>query len=358
MSVFRIAFIGLLVFACAGCQWSYYHQAIQGHRALMNERQPVEEVLAKAHLDERLRQQLKLSQDVLAFADSAIDLQPGNAYRDYVSVQGNAIVWNVMAAPAFSFEPKTWCFPVAGCVTYRGYFDRQRAQEYAETLSEQGWDTHVGGAIAYSTLGWFADPLTSPMTALPEQEFVDLLFHELTHRRVYVKDDTRFNESLATMVAREATLQFYSYREQLPPLSAWRERDEARQRFVQLIREARGDLAEVYTSGLSRADMAVEKARRQQALRDDYNLAREALPAMARYQHFFNGPLNNAQLNGVSDYNQWVPAFQQLFLQCGGQWHCFWTQVNLLADQPRSERQLAMAALLAMAEGDQLSLLN
>ncbi|KAF0803994.1 hypothetical protein A6D6_03459 [Alcanivorax xiamenensis] len=333
--------IGLLTCAVvvavlSGCQLGYYGQAIKGHWSLMSKRQPVAEALADPATPRRVRDNLRLAEEVLDFAADRMGLPARGVYRQYVALESRAVVWNLMAAPAFSLTPETWCYPFAGCVSYRGYFDREAALRAARDLDEQGFDTYVGGAAAYSTLGWFNDPLTTPMLNRSRADMVDLLLHELVHRRLYVKGDTRFNESLATMVAREGTTRFMAGHDLTVDLERWRDVDRARAAFLAMVSDTRAALIRLYASDVPEWTLTERKDRLIGELRQRYQSERRQLPALDSYQGFFQGPLNNAQLNGVGDYYGLVPAFQALLLGCGGHWPCFWEQVERLADDQQA----------------------
>ena len=337
--------LSVLALLLSGCQLGYYSQAVSGHFALMKQREPVATVLADPDTSPQLAAQLTFSQQVIAWAGDNLALPAEDIYHQYVALDQDAVVWNVLAAPAWSLTPKTWCYPLLGCVSYRGYFDRQQAEEVAASLAGEGMDTWVGGAIAYSTLGWFADPLTTPMLQRSRPALAELLIHELTHRRLYIANDTRFNESLATLVGREGALAFLADQAIAVDNDALARRDRAEQAFLAIIEDTRSALKTLYNSGQSEAVMAADKALIQQQARERF--AREQIdhPALAGYQGFFDGPLNNAQLNGVSDYNGYVPGFARLLEQCQRDWGCFWQQVDNLADLTDEQRRDALTGL-------------
>lgn len=324
----------------SGCQLGYYGQAVKGHWSLMRQRQPVTQVLADPATDETLASRLRLSQQVLVFSGDRLGLPADGVYQDYVPLQRDAVVWNVLAAPPLSLEPRTWCYLVVGCVSYRGYFNREDAQQKADELAEQGDDAYLSGATAYSTLGWFNDPLTTPMVARSRLALVELLIHELVHRRLYIQDDTRFNESLATLVARQGTRAFMASHPALAPeRESWQRRHRARRAFVKLVGETRKALQALYQSDHPDAAKRRGKSELITQLRRRYEARRERVPELAAYQGFFAGPLNNAQLNGVSDYHGWVPAFADLFQHCRRDWPCFWREVEKLGKMPPGQRQ-------------------
>ena len=341
----RFFLLCLLAWLLAGCQLGYYRQAIAGHWSLMSLREPVDSVLADPDTPPAVARQLQFSQQVVNWAGNHLDLPAEDVDHQYVSLEQEAVVWNVLAAPAWSLTPKTWCYPLVGCVSYRGYFDRERADREAAALQDEGFDTWVGGAIAYSTLGWFADPLTTPMIQRSRPSLAELLIHELVHRRIYIKGDTRFNESLATMVGREGAVQYFAFIKAPLPDDYWPQRDRAKAAFLAIIGDAREGLDELYTRERDEQKLAAGKARIQQQARQRFAADRERIEGLKGYQRFFDGPLNNAQLNGVSDYNAYVPAFARLFSQCQQQWDCFWQQVDNLADLNPTQRKQALEGL-------------
>lgn len=342
-------FAGLLLLTLplllTGCQLGYYSQAVGGHFALMGKREPVDKVLAAPDTPPEVAARLAFSQQVIAWAGPNLDLPAEDVYHQYVALEQDAVVWNVLAAPHWSLTPKTWCYPMLGCVSYRGYFDRARADAEAAKLAGQGMDTWVGGAIAYSTLGWFADPLTTPMLNRSRPALAELLIHELTHRRIYIANDTRFNESLATLVGREGALAFLADQGIAVDPEALARRDRAEQAFLAIIEDTRDALKTLYESDSDPAAMAAGKARLQQQARERFVSEQSITPELAGYQGFFDGPLNNAQLNGVSDYNGYVPGFARLLEQCQRDWDCFWQQVDNLAELTDAQRKQALTGL-------------
>lgn len=335
----KYLFLPVLLFL-GGCQIGYYGHITRGHLSLMADRQPVTEVLKTGALTGHQRQQLLLSQQLLTFAGQRLDLPVKKVYRDYVSLPEDWVVWNLFAAPEFSLEPHLWCYPLIGCAGYRGYFSVSRAEREQHRLEGKGLQVYGAGAIAYSTLGWFRDPITSAMLQGDDLWLAELLFHELVHRRFYLKGDTRFNESLATAVAREGVRRWLAA-EGDPALAAvLLERDQARQAFLTLVADAREELEQLYRAGLPPAEMRQEREKIIAGLRRRYDEARQTLPALAGYADWFAGPLNNAQLNMVSDYHDQVPLFDAALLRCGGDWRCFWGEVEKLAKLPAAERAL------------------
>lgn len=333
--------VGLvLALLLSGCQLGYYGHLVGGHRALMSARQPVEQVLQRDDLDPALRHKLELSVQLREFAEQQLGLPVDQAYSEYAELESDWVTWNLFAAPPLSLQPKQWCYPVVGCASYHGYFDQQRAERDAEKLRQQGLEVYAGGAIAYSTLGWFDDPLTTPMLAGSDLWFAELLFHELAHRRFYLKGDTRFNESLATAVGRAGMQQWLSSRgaglaEAHAQLEA---RERARQQVLALVDDTRQALAELYATTLPEADKLAQRDQLRQTLRERFALAAQDDPALSRYQQWFDGPLNNAQLATLADYESLVPGFDAVLAQCEQQWPCFWQRVEQIAALPAEQR--------------------
>ena len=333
-----------LAAACAslllsGCQLGYYLHLAEGHLALMAAAEPVEELLETGQCSPALCDQLQLSQSALAFAAQEMGLPADGAYRDFVALERDHVVWNLVAAPAFSLTPQQWCYPVVGCASYRGFFDQARADKQREALEAQGLDVYGSGAIAYSTLGWFDDPLTSAMLSGSPGWTVELLIHELVHRRLYVKGDTRFNESLATAVAREGRRRWLARQDGAVDGDAWRRHDQAAAEVHAWIHEARNRLQALYASELPDERKAQGKQEVQAWLRDTFSQARAGNDSLAPWEDWFSGPLNNAQLALREDYLGDVPAFNHMMLACGGDMACFWQAVDELAAVPDQQRR-------------------
>jgi len=335
----------LLCLILSGCQAGYYWHLAGGHGALMSDRRPVSEVLGDASVPEPARRQLQEARAIVAFAEEQLNLPVEDSYSDYVALERDWVVWNLFAAPEFSLESRRWCYPVAGCVSYRGYFDRKRAKSHAAKLRDQGLDVHGAGAVAYSTLGWFDDPLTTPMLRREPAALAELLFHELAHRWRYVSGATRFNESMATALAAEATRRWLVAHGERDAIRIWRARERAARKVTARVRETRRELKALYARDLAPGRMREHKRAEQQKLRDWYERARARDPALDAWQGWFQGSLNNAQLNTLLDYNDHVPAFNQLLLDCGGRWACFRERILELADMNAERRTRTLEEL-------------
>jgi predicted aminopeptidase len=325
----RALLILLSAGALAGCETlAYYGQAAAGQLAISAAARPVAKVLADPDVPPALKERLRTARELRDYATRELGLPDGGAYRSYAELDRPYALWNVVAAPEFAFEPVQSCFPIAGCVAYRGYFDRQDAERYAATQRAAGYDVVVYGVPAYSTLGWFDDPLLSSFIDYRDAELARLVFHELAHQVAYVKDDSAFNESFAVVVEREGLRRWLrdTGRE-----SAQAERaatDARRREFEQLMAELRARLQALYAMPLAPAEMRRRKREALEALR----------PWLARMRGFESAEPSNAVLASFATYTQKVPAFERLLAAAGGDLERFYARVRELARLPRAER--------------------
>ena len=345
LGLFALLLPAVLLNGCASL--SYYGQLAQGQLRLLNARVPVAEVVADPARDPTLRAHLAQSQKARAFASEQLHLPDNQSYRLYADIGRPFVVWNVFATPEFSLSPQNHCFPIAGCVAYRGYYSQSGARGEAALLARQGLDVSIGGVEAYSTLGWFNDPILSSMLGWGDERLATLIFHELAHQRVYVKDDTSFNESFASFVEQEGTRQWRSARGLAPAGDA---QGRQREQFIALVLDSRARLERLYASPLSAEAMRQGKAAEFERLRREYRHLREHQWAGSkRYDPWVNAPLNNARLLPFGLYDQWVPAFAALFQQAQGDWPAFYRAVQTLGALPAQARQQRLEGLLAAA---------
>ena len=335
----------------AGCSApSYYLQAIGGQLELWREARPVEEVASGAGSTPELRGKLARAQAIRDYASRELGLPANGSYRKYADLGRPYVVWNVFAAPRLSIEPKQWCFPVAGCVSYRGYFALADAEALAAELRAQGYDVHVGGVPAYSTLGWFDDPLLNTFIHYPEPELARLIFHELAHQVAYAGDDTEFNESFATVVELEGVERWLAAEGSAEQRAQFREAQARRQDFLALVTGTRARLEALYGSEILPREMEREKARILAGLGEDYRrLKAEKWNGYAGYDRWFGQEINNATLASIGLYTALVPAFRALLAQEGGELGRFYARVEELAAMPKPARDERLAALAAPA---------
>ncbi|MDY7063648.1 hypothetical protein PsexTeo8_00380 [Pseudomonas extremaustralis] len=339
---------GWVVVLLSGCSSiSYYSQLADGQWQLLRAREPVAEVIADPTRPQPLRDHLVQAQKARMFASEHLHLPDNQSYRLYADIGRPYVVWNVFATQEFSLSPENHCFPIAGCVAYRGYYSQGAARGEAALLRQRGMDVSIGGVEAYSTLGWFNDPIMSSMMHWGDERLATLIFHELAHQRFYVKDDTEFNESFATFVEQEGTRQWRVARG-LAPLgdSTLRQRDQ----FTRLILDTRKRLETLYAQPLSAEAMRQAKAAQFERLRQDYRQLRDSQWAGdKRYDAWINQPMNNARLLPFGLYDQWVPAFAALFKQEGGDWVRFYAAVERMGQLPVGARKTALRQLESVA---------
>jgi predicted aminopeptidase len=334
--------------AAAGCSTiDYYAQSIHGHFAVMEAARPIPEVLADPASTPPLKQRLELAQKMRAYASSDLALPDNASYTRYADLKRPFVVWNVFAAPELSLELKQWCYPVVGCAGYRGYFEKAAADAAAERLRAEGYEVNVAGVPAYSTLGWFADPLLNTFIGGTEGQLAGLIFHELAHQVVFVGGDTTFNESYATSVEREGVRRWLAQQGTVASRQAYAEFAQRREQFLQLLLRYRRELEALYASGLPADEQRARKRALFDALRTDYAALKQTWGGFAGYDRFFAQDLTNAHLAAVGAYNDLVPAFDALLAAQGGDFARFHAEVRRLGALPKAERDAALQALAA-----------
>ena len=339
---------GLAAAAClllSGCSsLGYYAQAAHGQFSLLAHARPITEWLQEPATRPALRSQLEMVQDIRQFSVQILALPDNGSYRSYAQLSRPFVVWNVVAAPALSLDARQWCFPIAGCVNYRGYYDQKQAQAYADDLAQAGDDVQVLGVPAYSTLGWFNDPVLSTFIHYPAGELARLIFHELAHQVAYAKDDSQFNESFATAVE-EMGLERWLTAHGDPALNQAYQRFAGRKKeFLALLLKYRAQLQANYQGSGSDQEKLQRKAEIFAALRSEYQERKAAWGGFAGYDRWFAGTLSNAHLALVATYNERVPAFKALFAR-SRDFPDFYRQVKVLAAQSKEERNAVLDAL-------------
>lgn len=344
-NVFFAATLLPVLIACESVR--YYGQAAKGQLTQIFSARPIDALIDDPSQPARLRERLSLILDIRHFAEDEMLLPAGKSYLRYVDLQRDYVVWNVFAAPELSLQAMRWCYPIAGCVSYRGYFSEPAAQGKALQLTDQGYDVYVGGVDAYSTLGWFSDPVNSAFIRRSESQLVSLIAHELAHKRIYVPGDTEFNESFASFVGEEALRRWARQKNDAELLTVSQRDLQIQADFVTLVMQYRERLSAVYAAALDEAEMRQEKLSLQAQLRQDYQGKREQW-GDGRYDRWFAGPLNNAQLSTVADYNGLIPAFGALLQNCRQGLDCFYGQVDTLAGMDEEQRRQNLADLLSV----------
>ena len=351
---------GMLLAACGAIEKAdYYWQGASGQLDILARAKPIDDVIAESE-DGALAKRLTRVQAIRAYASRELGLPDNPSYTRYSDLGRPFVVWNVFATPPLSLTARQWCFPVAGCVSYRGYFHEADARAEAAKLAAAGDDVFVSGVPAYSTLGYFNDPILSTFVRWPEPELARLVFHELAHQIVYVKDDSVFNESFAAAVE-EAGVERWLKSEGNPQLDAQFARaQKQRALFRDLVRESRARLKRIYASAASEDDKREEKIATFAAMKAAYERARAGEPGMAGYDRWFagyanHGP-NNASLASVALYTAQVPAFRALLAQEGDDLIAFYARIREIAARPRMERDAVLARAAAGAQTPVVSL--
>lgn len=340
----------------SGCSTlGYYGQAAVGQTRILLARQSVEDLIVSAKTPADLRARLETTRAILAFAESGMGLPVQGRYSTYVATGRDAVVFNVVAAEEFSLRPLTWCYPVVGCLPYRGYFRAERAHSQAALLRGQGFDVDVGAVPAYSTLGWFSDPLLDTFIHWPDGHLANLLIHELTHGRVWVKGDAVFNESLAAFTGDAGARAWLAGRPSI--LADYLAAEAADGAFAASLGQLRSELDEIYRRDGLPATKRLARAAAYDRYRACYRRHRQLL-GQGRYDRTVETRLNNAFLASRKTYDRHVPAFAALFAAQGGQWPAFFAAVDRLADLDREQREaeldrLAKASAAGGASGEE-----
>jgi len=303
----------------AGCASpAYYGQAIKGHLAIMSSRENIQELLERGDLDAKLQSDLELAMEIRAFASERLGLPRNNSYSEFVRTGRSAVTWNVIATKEFTLQPERWCFLVAGCVPYRGYFARAGAEEFADSLRKRSLDVIVSPAIAYSTLGWFDDPLLDTMLQYREEQLAGFIFHELAHQQMYVKHDTLFNESYAGFIEEAGVTAWLRDTGRDDALARWGAEAQAIDLFDELLQATRKRLRDEFNSGHSIDVMRENKKTIYTGMKVQYErLVRDKWNGARYFDSWFDREMNNARLALAESYHGGLCAFKNLYEQAG-----------------------------------------
>ncbi len=317
-----------VVLQLSGC---YYLQAARGQMEISRKKESIDEVVAADGTSPELIERLGVVAEARQFSIDVLGLPDNDSYRGYADLERDYVVWNIVAVPEFSLAPKRWCYPVVGCVSYRGYFSPDSAQRKADALRKDGYDVALGGVAAYSTLGKFSDPVLNTMMHWGDVDLVSVIFHELAHQLLYIKDDSGFNESFATAVEEFGMERWLESRRQADELSAWRERRALQTRFSGLVADARTDLGEIYEADTGDDEKRRLKRERMLVLADDAKAlfvdSESTAPA------WLADDLNNARLASTTLYHGRLPEFRMLLAECDNNLTCFYDAARRLADE-------------------------
>lgn len=340
---------GVCALALVGCaQFKYYFQAAQGQYSLWSDARSIDDWLGDPATEPKLRARLEKARLIRHFAVKELHLPDNDSYKNYASLKRQYVLWNVVATPELSLRPIQWCFPIAGCVSYRGYYDKADAESYADELRKERNDVSVGGVPAYSTLGWFSDPLLSTFINYSDAELARMVFHELAHQIVYIQGDSKFNEAFATAVEEAGVQRWLDIYGNDAMREAYARYSARRQDFLALLVRHRQMLADNYASKSTVKHKRDEKARIFASLQDEYKVLKANWGGYNGYDRFFAEPLNNAQLASVATYNDLLPGFRALLAKEKDFPH-FYAAVRNMSNLPSVERndrlqQLAQSA--------------
>lgn len=331
----------------AGCSnLGYYVQAVGGHLSVMRASRPIQEVLQDPAVDPALKKKLDAVFAMREFASRELGLPDNDSYRAYADLGRPFVVWNVFAAPELSVQPEHWCMAFVGCVNYRGYYSREDAERHADELRAAGLDTYVGGVPAYSTLGYLADPVLNTFLRFGDTEVARTIFHELAHQKVFVGDDSIFNESFATTVENEGLRRWFALGASPQQYQAYAAHRERKTQFVELIDRFRGLLRERYADKQPAAEARLAKAQVLADLRRAYGALKVSWGGYAGYDRWFEDGLNNAKIASLGIYTQLTPAFEALLAQENHDLPRFYQRVAALAALPRAARNASLHSLV------------
>jgi predicted aminopeptidase len=331
----------------AGCaNVGYYYQSVAGQFDIWWRERPIAAVFDDPGTPATLKSKLATVLEIREFASRELGLPENESYRRYADLERPFVVWNVFAAREFSVHPERWCFPLVGCVTYRGYFSKREAEQFAAGLRAQGYDVFVGGVPAYSTLGWFPDPVLNTFIHYPEGELARLVFHELAHQLIYIKDDSGFNESFAVAVEREGVRRWLERSGDEKQRAHFERVYRSRNDFMALVQKYRTRLDALYRVGQPPEAMRAVKRAILDEMDAEYHAIKQRWGGYKGYERWFAKKPNNAHIASVAIYTQLVPAFEALLAQSGGDLAEFYRRVRAIADKPAPARADALAALM------------
>ena len=345
----RILLAAIVLTLLPGCGTLYLVQAARGQLGVMTERRSINKVVADPRTPESLRATLREVSAARDFASKELGLPDNGSYRTYADLGRRYVVWNVVAAPEFSVRPQQWCFPVAGCVAYRGYFKEQSAQKFAAGLKSQGLDVVVGGVPAYSTLGRFADPVLNTMLGYGENELAAIIFHELSHQLIYVGGDSAFNEAFAVTVEEEGLKRWLASRGRETELAIHKRREAQQIEFVQLFRRRRDELIKLYATRLAPDAMRERKQEVFKGLAEDITQIEKRQGSRTIYSEWARDGLNNAHLASVATYFDCVPGFERVLKENDYDLPRFYAAVRKLAGLPIKDRRAKVCGKQAAA---------
>ncbi len=325
----------------------FYWEKIQGQAKILNAQQPIQEVIDNPETAASVRDKLINAQQARKFASEVLLLPDNDSYRNYADIKRDYVVWTIVATPPYSVKPKEWCFLIVGCLSYRGYFSKQAAEEFAATLKDQGMDVYVAGAKAYSTLGWFDDPLLSTMLYKSEAYRVGIIFHELAHQKIYVENDTAFNEAFATSVELEGIKAWYKQTQNQQKFKKYLIAKKRDKDFKTLLRDTRKELKILYAEKRPPEQRQTGKEMIFKRLQLSYKKFKNKWDDYSGYDKWMAQGLNNAHLALVATYNNWLPAFSKIFEKANRNYKVYYKEVERLTELDKIQRASQLQKLMS-----------
>jgi len=326
----------LLLTGCTSIE--YYAQAIIGHLEIISHRTPIFSLIEHPETPKVLKQKLSQVLQIRTFATQELGLPDNGSYTGYADTKRPYVLWNVTATPELSMTPKTWCFPIAGCVNYRGYFSHEKAKLFAQTLRQRGYDVAITGVRAYSTLGWFEDPILNTLVHYSGPELASIIFHELSHQMIYVSDDSIFNESFATVVEAEGTRRWLESIGHHDEITLYQIKKQRQQAFTSLIMHYRELLAKAFDTQQPKDWKREQKEIIFGKFKKAYNGLKHTWGGDSTYDGWINRSLNNAHFASTGTYYHYVPALQKLLISSQYNLSVFYKEVSAIGNKPKSER--------------------
>jgi len=345
--IIKYSILILGTFTVSACSsFGYYMDLMSGHSELLEQKKPISEILANKETESKLRQLLETSQKIRDFASKELHLPENDSYRTYADIRRPYAVWNVVAAKEFSIEAKKWCFLFVGCLSYRGYFSKEDASTYANELKKEGYDIYVAGAKAYSTLGWFDDPLLNTMMYKSEARRAGIIFHELAHQVVYIDDDSAFNEAFATTVEQEGIRRWMAKKGKSKQYDQYRVNKKRDAQLNALLRETREKLKQLYKTKISEKEKRQEKKLIFSLMQKKYQRLKKSWGDYTVYDKWMSQELNNAHLLLIATYYNLVPAFKAMLKKENNNLKKFYVAVEQLGQLDKEKRNTQLKQLV------------
>lgn len=346
----RITFLILSALTVSACSsFGYYLDLMEGHSELLEQQKPIVDILADKDIEPKLRELLQTSQIIRDFSSKELLLPENDSYRMYADLNRRYAVWNVVAAKELSVKAKKWCFLFVGCLSYRGYFSKKDATSYAEKLKKEGYDVYVAGANAYSTLGWFDDPLLNTMMYKSEARRAGIIFHELAHQRIYIDDDSAFNEAFATTVEEEGIRRWLQKNQKNDKYETYLENKKRNSELNLLLQASREKLKELYKSKLTNEEKHKSKKRIFSLMKQHYQKLKKSWGGYDAYDDWMAQDLNNAHLSLIATYNNLVPGFKAILNSEGNDLEKFYLAIEQLGKLTQQDRNNKLMQLKQLA---------